>query len=324
MLLEAILEHIPDHHANAEDPRTISEAVAAQLQCEPDPINMAVDAVVELLELLGVIKYSGSSLKIRSQIPNYFRLSLIEFLRQKIPLLENWDREGVARAIDLHAVLSSAPYFLYAMETKRVAHLQRHGENIQPTRWQSCCIAIIKTAIDGVAVFLHKWDSAAGRFQLIGGKQRNEESPEETVIREVNEEITRHHLAYGENYTVSRLPIDEISLSGVSSTYGAYTDYLFNIFLVNLKLDKFETDVDDRWITLEEMLNQRTIDGNRVAELGSVIECLHADMLSNLPLSFNYSNSKKERLSDSIAIRPKFLFLEIDIKRLMNYFSRNR
>ncbi len=311
-LVSEILKAIPSHH----DVPLSKEEIAASLQESPNNgTNEAVDVVMSFLYIFGILDYKNKKYKILSQMPNYFRNSLLWYFENDVPLLSNWDREGTAREISVTNLFERAPYFLKAMEERRKLISDRGDVEITPSREQSCSVIVVVAQIGGRAVYLHQWDQSAERFQLIGGKCRPGEVPAETAARELHEEISEHDLIEGKDFDLEKILPDPICFGEISRTYGAFTDYKFYVYVANFNIDDMNTSFSDRWIGIDEIRTGLTSDGRAVAGLASQIDRLVDGGLQSMRPSFTLSSSLK--LRDLVDIKPGIFGIRINLNKLI-------
>lgn len=240
-------------------------------------------------------------------------------------LLSNWERKGTAREIKVTNMLEMAPYFLKMMEQRRLELSEREGISAGHSRFQSVALILIKGLEKGEIYFLHQWDTAAEQYQLIGGRQRPNESHFETAKRELHEEIIRHDLVYGRDYELTLLsnPSQPIKALEISRTFGALTAYEFWIYGVKFKFDQLRLSEIDRWISIDEMKKGITNRGSSISDpkLYRFFDASLPSGIEGVPLSINVSQT--ENYLDFIEMKPKlFGFLTIDIKGIFLHWRQ--
>jgi len=316
--LTSVLTRIPSHREDAISADELSALVSRDTDMCIDGARAATEVAIDFLVLLNIISCEGKKIKIRGEIPQYFLECLRSYLDNNFLLFDNWDRSGVSKEISPDSILDFAPYFLKLAEERRVSLSQERGILASPSRIQPCSVALIKIEAEGRSFFLHQWDPLARRYQLIGGKRRSSETPKQTIIREIQEELINHPLQYKTDFEVMNYPTEKFTMSYVSSTYGALTYYEFDVFTVSFSITHLQTSVIDRWISINEMIACKTTDGDEIANLGQLISKEYPSLLENIPTSMKSKNLAvpADSFLDSIEIKPKFFGVSVDVKQL--------
>jgi hypothetical protein len=179
--------------SDAKRTRTTVESIAGSLAAAQN-LNMETalaiaSASVGFFRLLGPLDLRDGEIVLHDQVSSYFLKSLLWFLRNESPLLDNWERNGAATDGTVSNILEAPPILLRAMEERRMLLSKERNLHPEPSRVQSVSANLIKRTIRGKPHFLHQWDADARQFQLIGGKNRSHESPLMTARREASEEL---------------------------------------------------------------------------------------------------------------------------------------
>lgn len=267
-LLQRILEAIPSHREPGKTRDQLLRAISQKAGLPPGEINSALGVGLELLRLLDLIQDSNDYIVLSGQIQTYCRNSLLWYLENNREVLSNWNRPGAAQEdVSVANLLDQAPYFLKALEEKRRAISEQNGLPMTPSREQSCSVVLFKITHEGVPYYLHQWDREAEQYQLIGGKQRANETPLQTAQREVVEEVSGTKMVAGRTLFLTACPIDPIDEWEVSRTYGALTRYRFDMFHARVTAKPFVTSAIDLWISAPEAIRGRTHRGDVIAPL---------------------------------------------------------
>jgi 8-oxo-dGTP pyrophosphatase MutT (NUDIX family) len=193
----------------------------------------------------------------RSEVARYFLKSLSLYVQYGLTLIDEWEIREDPAAGDALCLLG--PDFVYAMEHRRVF---QYGF-FAPIRIEYPSQVVIK-AFDqarGVPVYLMQYDRFARQFQLIGGRRRGDETPRQTMDRELVEELAESHLVPGVDYELTPLR-EDIVVRELSRTVGAYSEYHFSLFFAEFNRPLTLT-ADDRWVTEAELFSGQLEDGAR-------------------------------------------------------------
>lgn len=285
-LLHTALKSIPSHRERGEPLVELVRRMAQQAAIGLDAADAALGVALDLMRLLDLLHEADGHINLGGQMQTYCRNSLLWYLEQERQLLSNWSRPGTAHeTVSVANLLEQAPYFLKALEERRYAIAQQARLPMVATREQPCSVVLIKAVLLGQTYLLHQWDQQAERYQLIGGKQRQGETPEQTATREVLEELPLAQLVVGNSLIVKPSPINAFDEWKVSPTFGALTHYDLHVFQATIKKPDLLTSETDLWISLPEVLECRTHAGAPVAPLGSMIARRDSGFLENLPAS---------------------------------------
>ncbi len=285
-LLKSVLEAIPSHRDRALKPEEIAQRVAAAAAVPPEQAQAASAVALDLLRLLDLLQESEGHLHLGGQMQTYCRNSLLWYLANGHRLLANWARPGTAQDTVLVAnLLERAPYVLKALEERRRSLATQAHQPLFATREQPCSVLLFKALHEGRIYLLHQWDQQAERYQLIGGKRRAEETPEQTAVREALEELPQAALVAGRTLFVKAAPIEPFEDWNVSPTYGALTRYDLHIFQAQVKGTGLTLSESDLWISLDEAVAGRTHRGAAIAPMAGQIAARDGDFLESLPPS---------------------------------------
>lgn len=318
-LLSQLLAIVPDHH---EDPLSADEILQkAQKNCAGLQVDRpTVDLLIEMLLLFDCLERRQHRYRAQNQIATYFLKSLAWYDEAEISVCSNWQRVGTAGHVSSSNLLERAPHLLKAIEERRLSLMHAADLPIRPSRTQACSLVLIK---DSHQKLLHQWDQDAKRFQLIGGKQRESESPLETAIREFQEEVSHDNLRYSEEFSIHQLfelPITELS---VSNTYGALTKYELFFFVAKIDRARLDLGAGDRWISFEEMKAETTADGRKVAGVRNLLSESQFRQIEHMPAAFVGAKSGPY-LPDYLEMKPGFLGFKIDLRRMINLLAAKR
>jgi hypothetical protein len=201
--------------------------------------------------------------KARSQTASYFLRSLATYIRHGLPIVSDWQREGVGIESLTRPFVSGAQ-LVYLMEHTRTVE---YGD-LAPIRRELIAKVIIKARIRGrrEPAYLVQYDDKAQQFQIIGGRKRSTDVDMLTVVkREIEEELRQNHLMYPRDYELQELASD-LKSNQLSPTYGAYTEYCLTTYQALIRLPQLDLGPNDRWATLSELLDCATKDGERIFE----------------------------------------------------------
>lgn len=275
----------------------LTQIVTDSLGCSRSYSEGLVASTLTFLQLMALIEWhENDSFCIPSQIPDYFIHSILWYLEHDQQILSNWDSVGVSREIIGSNLLDKAPYFLKAIEQRRIELSNRLFLEPGYSRIQPGVILLIRTNIGGEPYFLHQWDTKAEQFQLIGGRKRPNEDHLETAKRELAEELTGHDFVYGTDYELAFLNKDRrpMEWSQISRTYGALTHYKLWIYAVKFNIPTLHLSDIDRWISLAEMHDgftkmdkKKIVNGERLRILET---CLQGG-LKCIPISINIKHT---------------------------------
>ena len=225
----------------------------------------------------GAIQITGESVRVASQLAEYFLKSYSEFLRTKAVITEDWYRHGAeCSAPDL--LFERGVCFLKLLEQRRSAQ-----SAAAPLRRQSIVKAIVKAlSEDDEPHFLMLENEQSHTLQFIGGGVRPSEDPEVALQREILEELPRISLKYRKDYNLTRLTPSPIIERFVSPTWGTYSEYAVQYYHLKI-FSKLPLSGSLCWVALRELLNGVTDDGIRTVPPPEMIQPLEHDLLEALP-----------------------------------------
>jgi 8-oxo-dGTP pyrophosphatase MutT (NUDIX family) len=123
-------------------------------------------------------------------------------------------------------------------------------------------MALIRQDHEGRTLWLAQWNSPWGRYHLVGGHKRDNESFRECVIREVQEELG---IAAGTEFTVGEASLTHLDYRDWSERAAQETRYVVELFEVQLAgktaYRKVAADRRNRWVAEGEIRDHRCRDG---------------------------------------------------------------
>lgn len=248
-------------------------------------------SMLSMLHFFGVISFvqidNLTAIKIKSLPAKYFIMSLKEYVSNGLTLLSKWEEnKGKIPATDEKNIFSG-PQFLYYMEEKRV----KECKNAAPIRRGEVARAIFKArSIEyHEDAYLFQYDSKTMQYKIIGGNVESyDKSPQDAIIREIQEELRASHLSYGKNYKLT--PLHESSNRLISYVYGAYSEYKNYFFYVYSFNEKdLILGGHDRWITTTEIKNCKTREGDAIFPLDNEL----LEKIEKLLPSIEIGNKKR-------------------------------
>ena len=261
-LLHRALTLIPTHR---ESPR-LADDIARRLceACSEDDrpsfaeAGKAVHCALTLLDAFGALTTGDEGYRTAGQVSTYFLRSLAWYLERGVPLVSGWHARGV-QGDDAESPFDRAPKFLEGMECRRLRIAAQMGLDAPSSRHQEVALILIKGVHGEDVSYLHRFDADAGRYQLIGGRVEPGETPLAAALREAGEELGLA-IDAGARFHLWPLlgPHERICLTAISPTYGALTDYTFNVFGASVDSAALALSEADRWVSVDEMLAGRT------------------------------------------------------------------
>lgn len=317
ILVIGSLEAVPSHREDALSVQEIANHVASECQLDETTTLTGVTTTLSFLDLFDILVWCGDTVKIKGQIPNYFRISLLWYLKNNEKIVGNWDRSGTSKNLRISNLLDRGPYLLRILEERRQHLSAIYSVDPMPSRIQECSVILIKAVKDGKAYFLHQWDQKAERYQMIGGKKRENETSAETARREFLEEIADSDLVYGRDFELNLITtVEEID---ISRTYGALTKYEISVYRAMLNIDKLKLAEPDRWLSIDEVMKGKTNEGKDIAGLCRKLNAEIPDMLIKMSESIKLTNSKS--LLDYLEAKPGLFGIRFDLK---GFFQRRK
>jgi 8-oxo-dGTP pyrophosphatase MutT (NUDIX family) len=133
--------------------------------------------------------------------------------------------------------------------------------------------ALIGREHEGQTVWLAQWNARWGRYHLVGGHKREEESFRECIVREIGEELGFRE---GSDFSIGEGPSTNVEFTAWSEGAREETGYTIEIFWIRLSADaerQVSTDPRNRWLTETEIRAQRTSDDQPVSvTMGRLLE----------------------------------------------------
>ncbi len=258
-----------------------------QSRYEPRPLHelpaeeVIGQGVAALLETWGAVELSDAGIRAASQPAYYFLHSLAAWVEADGHVIEDWSEQHGARPGE---GLQHGTSLVFLLEQERL----RRFPDAPAIRFTAVAEILIVRPGEP-RQFLVQWDDRAGQYQVIGGRQKDDqdwqEPIEQTAIRELEEELDYqvHHKAG--DFSLAFLAAFEGG-KRLSPSFGALTSYQFTFFQA-LNLPPIRLGPDDRWVTRAELLAGQTADGRPVR--GNHIRPLEEAMgktIDELPSSF--------------------------------------
>ena len=235
-----------------------------QSRHEPRPLSElpAGDAfgrgLAELLEIWGAVEITEKGIRAVSQPAYYFLHSLTAWAETPGDIITDWSEDFGA---DAKQGLKHGSSLVFFLEQERLAR----DESAPPIRFTPVAQVLIIQPGEP-SRFLAQWDEQAGSYQVIGGRQRENdgwiEPIEDTIVREIEEELNFQISFAEDGFQIEQLAQFE-GKTRLSPTFGALTAYHFTFFRL-AGLESLHLASSDRWLTRHELLSGHTIDGKRV------------------------------------------------------------
>lgn len=124
-------------------------------------------------------------------------------------------------------------------------------------------VAIISRVEKKTKQWLTQWNGHWERYFLVAGHKHDDESPEECMVRELNEELG---LISGQDYQLRFRKL--LEYKGWSTSAWLVTCYSLSAFDVELNpsaFDKIKPDPANRWLTAQEIRSERCADDKLVS-----------------------------------------------------------
>lgn len=284
-----ILKEVPSHDKDF----ITFEKVAKNLKRKKEDLENLFNYILTLTHFYGALSVETKStifktkIKSKSEISDYFLKSLSRYFEKNLTFVGDWERKGVIGDMLMLPASLRGPQLVYLMEYRRTKEL---GDEI-PIRKVDVSQCIIKARIDGVSdpVYLFQYDFKSYQYQLIGGMKRLGDKDDLSVmLKEIEEELDKNRYIYKKDFELEKL-IDNFVFSELSNTFGAYSEYCFSIYHMKIKAEKGLTlGVSDKWVTLYEILNGKTKEGERIGgQYLLEVDKLIPGGLEELPLSID-------------------------------------
>lgn len=291
-IIPVFLKRIPQSN---QTPMTIEDIMGDAFYPE---MLMMLAGCAHLLRAFGMVRVEmGDSpphqwrLQACSQTAKYALMSFASYIEAGIPIIADWETRGTSDTTP-ESVIATGAKFLQVLEKQRLRLLA----DAPASRHEKVAQVIInrRSPENGEQEFLLQFDSAAGRYQLIGGRWRADDGEDlfQTAIREVREE-TNGALSYPDDYQLSVLLEDVTSPPTVSPTFGALTQYRFWIYHLHGLRRLIVLQPIDRWISLTQIRQGFVLDDNNrrypigLTDLLPHLESVAPNLLENLADSFS-------------------------------------
>lgn len=316
------LQLIPSHTEQGYSYTEFIARICGEIGVDHSSAEKLADVSVLILDLFD-LRHPGSDRLIQTagQMQTYCRNSLVWYLKNDLPVISNWSRSGVASEVDIKSLLDNAPYFLRLMEERRIHLSGINGIAPDYSRLQAVSVCLVKMKIRGKPHILHQWDERAAQFQIIGGRSRIGETPEDTAARELNEEIVEHALIKGRDFEVKALNAPApVIYTEISRTYGALTRYEISLFHVSFNIPKLRLSENDRWISVSEMRTGITKTGKRIVDYHRIADFERAIGIRVDDLPNSVARSQHRNVLDYVEFKPGIFGLNLDVKRILAEF----
>jgi hypothetical protein len=313
---------VPSHMEQAYSRDEFVAQISNEIGVDHGTAEKLADFSIIILGLFDLRRpASREFIQTADQMQTYCRNSLVWYLKNDMSIVSNWSRSGVASELDIKSLLDNAPYFLRLMEEKRVHLSAKSGIDPENSRLQAVSVCLVKMNIRGKAHILHQWDERAAQFQIIGGRSRIGETPEDTAARELNEEIVEHALIKGRDFEISALnPSAPIVYKEISRTYGALTRYEISLFHVSFNIPKLRLSENDRWISVNEMRAGVTKTGKTIVDYHRVADFERAMGMRIEDLPNSVSRSQHRNVLEYVEFKPGIFGFHLDVKRILAEF----
>lgn len=227
----------------------------------------AISSIIKILDLFGTLKIKKRNhvvvIQPISKIARYLIRSLAFYFKEDLKVFRSWGREGVYQDLSEDLLARSGPYFLKALESRRL----RESQEQIPLREVKVAFGLIKAISEkNEEVFLFMFDEPANQYQPIGGRLRPEdEDLLETLVREVEEELSAVDVSYERgDFKYQRL-LDKVEQIEISPTYGVSTYYHIEVYQVFFEKLPLLISPSHKWVKKEEIYSGKTEDDYKVA-----------------------------------------------------------
>ena len=256
----------------------------------PDEDKSVLLGVALMLKTLGIVKLDENHLiQATSQTAKYMLHSLASYVEAGLPLIDDWHTRGIDRD-NSHNPLQNAATFLHMLETRRI----EQQDNPTPSRSEEVAQVLIKRTNTHTkqGELLFQFDANANQYQLIGGRRSTKDKDLlATMIREIEEEVA-NDLVYQKDYNLTCVIKDLVPPVTLSSTFGALTEYHFQVYHMTGLSERVQMQPDDEWVPIDDMLAGYVINGNDVMipfNTGDIYHLINKSLpggLASLPDSF--------------------------------------
>lgn len=240
----SFLRQIPQSN---QDAQTVHCLMNNQL----DDIEIAVlYGYAQLLHTLGMVNFEVDTgmIRARSQTAKYALNSLASYVENDLRIIDDWKTRGIGDNI-----LHNGASFLHALEMRRLIY----EANPTPSRQEKVAQVLIKrnNPLTGEPELFFQYDDNARRYQLIGGRWSPQDGNnlQQTMIREIEEELPANHLIHGRDYQLQLLIADFSPPATLSPTFGALTEYHFHIYHMTHLNQPLKLRPGDRWVPVYQV-----------------------------------------------------------------------
>jgi hypothetical protein len=226
-------------------------------------------------------------IKVKPGYANDFLKSLVHYLKEEFTLIANWKALQTTDELLQEDILSWGSLFLRAMEKRRVSQ----STTKQPLAEVNITLFVIKAKVEGYKnpMYLCQFNTKILRYQMIGGYKKVGEDDRRTIRRLLIKELPFNKIQTN-RYKVK--PIEKnVRHYEIARKTNIYTKYNFSFYHVLFNFPFLKPGHSDRWIGLDEFINEMTVDGiPLLSPLKPFIRTdnkrLFLDRLKNLSLSF--------------------------------------
>ena len=293
----------------------------------------SIKSLIIFLELFNAIsqrKHKDDTLvKAVSTQSLYFLNSLSLFIGHNLPLISNWTTPINSPDSLPEDILTSGSYLLQSMEKRRSQELNF----TIPLAKSDIILFIIKARISGhpQPQFLSQFNLKTMSFQLIGGVIKDHENISVAINRLVRKELPLNNLS-PKDYRAA--PTDRnFSYNGLAKKTNVYTQYTFSFYSLTFSKSIIKLTPDDRWLSLEELINEKTLDNIPVMSplrpiSNKVDKKEMLNILNGLPLSLTDTqisdHTSKPASSTQTTSSPLSLLLQKDESESLEFKSSIR
>lgn len=234
-----------------------------------------------LLQTWGAVEISPAGIRAASQPAHYFLHSLAAWAEMPGRVITDWsedfgadDREGLRHGVSL----------VHLLERERLSR----DPLAPPIRFTPVAQVLIVQA-GPPPRFLVQWDAQSGYFQIIGGRQKEDqgwvEPIRDTAAREMAEEL-QGRVSYAAGAFRLELLADFAGKTRLSPSFGALTAYHFTFFRA-AGLAALSLGPSERWVARAELLGGAIAAGEPVrGDHILLLEQHLARRIDTLPPSF--------------------------------------
>lgn len=218
-------------------------------------IQAMIKGFLDALAPLGIITHPVTGETTYSSTVEFFLESYLFFFRKNHSLITDWERIG-GEFKNPEDLFDKGVRLLSLFEKKR-----SQFEGAYPLKELKVVKALIraKDVVDKEYFLMHL-DEKSHYYQMIGGKIKNNESPLDALLREMNEEIPNFNLKHDKDFSIIELDQDFNEISFVSPKYGVITKYFVKQYYIQF-IKPLQLKGSLRWVSKEELSIGVTEDG---------------------------------------------------------------